>query len=154
VKNEFWQSPIYRIVRGMKACGNQPGMVTRWIASVEEWARRNRNHPDAKRVIDMLPYWQARPFYTAAELAPLIPALAVAFGISVVPPHVMSGARLGFTLDFAELPVLRNVNGTEWFHDRAGILQRYYIVEHIHRWSAEPISQEGFENVLFKDQQL
>ena len=143
--NDFWQSPIYRIVRGTKACGNQPGMVARWISSVEEWARRNANHPDGKSVIAMLPYWRARPFYTAAELAPLIPALAVAFGISVIPPPVMSGARLSFALDYAGLPVLRNVNGTEWFHDAAG------IVEQIHKWADTPMTQEEFERVLFDD---
>jgi hypothetical protein len=147
--NEFWQSPVYRIVRGMRACGNQPGMVARWIFSVEEWARRNSNNPDAKSVIHMLPHWQARPFYTAAELAPLIPALAVAFNISAVPPPVMSGARLSFALDYAGLPKLKNANGTEWFHDGAGILQRYYIVEHIHHWAKETLTQEEFENVLF-----
>jgi hypothetical protein len=149
MKNPFWNSHVYAVIKGMKATGNTPGMVARWIATVGEWANRNALAPEAKTIRAMMPYWRARPFYTASELAPILPALIVAFSIAERPPAAMSGARLGFQLDYGGLPKLRNANGTTYFHDAMGILQEFYIVEEIHKWSTEVLTQEEFENVLF-----
>lgn len=148
-KNPFWSSPIYQVIKRMKATGNTEGMVARWIGSTEEWARRHAHLPEAKVIVSMLPYWRARPFYTASELAPIFPALMVAFGIVDRPPPAMSGARLAFQLDYGGLPKMKRNNGTTFFHDSMGILQEFYIVERIHAWSSAVLSQEEFENVLF-----
>lgn len=148
-KNPFWDSEIYKVIQGLKRCGNQPGMVATWIASVEQWANINVASPDAKAIRDMMPFWRARPFYTASELAPIIPALALAFGISTRPSPIMTGARLAYQLDYGGLPKLKRDNGTSYFHDAMGVLREYYIVEHIHKWANEVMSQEEFENVLF-----
>lgn len=147
-KNPYWSSPVFAVIKGMKACGNQPGMVAQWIATAARWSNEHSALPEAKSIQAMLPYWRARPFYTAAELAPMFPALMKVFSIADRAPE-MSGARLAYMLDDGGLPTLRNANGTMFFHDAMGVLQKYYIVEHIHRWSKEVLSQEEFENVLF-----
>lgn len=148
-KNPFWDSEVYKVIVGLKRCGNQPGMVATWIASVAEWAERNAAHPDARAINGMLPLWRARPFYSASELAPIIPALALAFGISEKPSPAMTGARLQYQLEYGGLPKLRRDNGTTFFHDTMGVLREYFIVEHIHKWAKEVLSQEEFDNVLF-----
>lgn len=148
MKDPFWNSPVYAVIKGMKAGGNMPGMVARWIAAADQWSSEHAPLKEAKVIRDMLPYWRARPFYTASELAPMFPALMKVFGIADYQP-VMSGARLGYLLDQGGLPKLRNANGTTFFHNAMGILQEFYIVEQIHKWSPEALSQEEFENVLF-----
>lgn len=145
----FWDGPTYAVIKGMKAAGNQQGMVARWIATVAKWADDHQGLADAAAIRAWLPHWQARPFYTAAELAPIFPALALAFTDRSTPPPTMSGARLANELKFGKLPVLRNANGSTYFHNVMGILQEYFIVEQIHKWSKVALSQEEFELILF-----
>jgi hypothetical protein len=112
------------IIQMMKATGNQPGIIARWKTLVEEWACKNNwRDPDAKAVSAWIPSWQVRPFYTATELAPLWPALAIATGYTSHWPAVTKSAkRLEHELDFYGLPHFR-MNG-----------QKFYIVEQIHKW--------------------
>lgn len=121
---KFWESPTYKIVKKMKATGNQPGVVRLWKAMVEHWAKTHTG-PDAEAVKAWLPLWQERPFYLAEELAPIFPALAVTLGISKFDgrmPTPMSPARLASALKFAGLPFRVIGNRT------------YFIVEQIHLW--------------------
>ena len=115
--------PIEMVVKKMKATGNQPGVVHHWKAIVQQWA--NREHtPDAASVRAMLPLWQERPFYTAAELAPILPALIMALGVPTFSgriPSAMSPARLATALKVARLPH-HQVEGTT-----------YFMVEYTHR---------------------
>jgi len=147
--NRFYEGPTYAVIKGLKAAGNQPGMVARWIATVAQWAEDHTGLADAAALKAWLPYWQARPFYTAAELAPIFPALAVAFTAARTPPPTMSGARLANELKFGKLPMLANANGSFFFYNQQGVLQQYFIVEQIHRWSKQKLTQEEFDNVLF-----
>lgn len=149
MKHPYFSGPTYAVIKGMRAAGNQPGMVARWIATVAQWADDHNGLADAAAIKAWLPYWRARPFYTAVELAPIFPALALAFTDARTPPPTMSGARLSHELDFGGLPKLRNANGTTFFHDVMGILQEYFIVEQIHKWSREALTQEEFDHVLF-----
>ena len=76
---DFWKGETYAIVKAMKATGNRPGVIAQWKAEMEAWAAmRPVNDPDAQAVRSWLPHWQCRPFYTAEELAPMWPALAIA----------------------------------------------------------------------------
>lgn len=133
---KFWQGPIYKTVKAMKATGNRPGVIAQWKAAVEAWAMQSSS-PDAAAVKAWLPHWQPRPAYTAAELAPIFPALAVALGLSAVmgrlPPQY-SPARLTNALRFAGLPS-RMIGDTEFF-----------IVERVHYW--RDVSQEEFEREI------
>lgn len=149
MKNSYWSSPVFQVIKGMKASGNMPGMVARWIDAAARWSTEHAPLAEAKSIQAMLPYWRARPFYTAAELAPMFPALMKVFGITDRQQPEMSGARLAFMLKDGGLPRLKNANGTTYFHDGMGILQEFFIVERIHHWSAQVFTQEEFENVLF-----
>lgn len=128
--NHFWKSDTYAIVKALKANGNRPGLIQQWKDAVEAWATspENVNSPDAKAVVTWLPAWQARPFYTARELVPLWPMLAVAVGWSDRPPHnTRSVHRLENELLFADLP--RFVKNAK----------NYFIVEKVHYWKSQVI---------------
>jgi hypothetical protein len=132
---KFWKGETAAIVRAMKATGNRPGIVAEWKAKVAQWAQMNRTDPNAAAVNAWLPMWQPRPFYTAEELAPMWPALAIAVGHTTHWPNVLkSPKRLEHELDFAGLP---------YFRTRG---RKYYIVECIHIW--KNASQEDRENAL------
>ncbi len=110
----------YRIVRAMRATGNKPGLIERWKNSVAQWAMENSG-PDAEAVKAFLPLWQNRPYYTAAELAPIFPMLALALGLRDRPGPSKSPARLANELKMAGLPHFL----------RDGVL--YFVVEQTHR---------------------
>lgn len=113
----------YHIIEMMKATGNRPGVIAQWKAAVADWAQKYRTDPDAAAVNAWLPLWQPRPFYTAEELAPMWPALAIATGFTNRWPAVVKSAqRLMHELDFYGLPRL----DLEY--------RQYFIVERIHHW--------------------
>lgn len=122
----------------MKATGNQPGIVARWKAGIEAWAIANKG-PDAEAVRKWLPYWQVRPFYMAAELAPIFPVLAVELHITDRPTPQMSPKRLENELLYGALPRVRLV-GDDY--------SPYFIVERIHHWRDRVLTQEDFQEIL------
>lgn len=128
----------YFIIQAMKATGNQPGIIAKWKDAVAAWAQMNRTDADAASVNAWLPLWQPRPFYTADELAPMWPALAIATGFTTRWPNVLKSARrLEFELDYHRLP-------------RLPYAKKYFICERIHHWSHatdKEIMQE-LQNVL------
>lgn len=131
-------SETYHIIEMMKATGNRPGVIEQWKGAVADWAQKYRTDPDAAAVNAWLPLWQPRCGYTADELAPLWPALAIATGFTNRWPAVVKSARrLEHELDFHGLPfrLLRE--------------QKYYIVERIHHWRKAPI--EKLEQEIFGD---
>lgn len=118
---EFWKSDTYLIVKAMKATGNQPGVVAQWKSAVEAWTAKAVGS-DIEAVKTWLPYWQVRPTYTAAELAPLFPMLSIALGFTSRPTSQKSPNRLANELKFAGLPY-REIDG-----------KTYFIVERCHHW--------------------
>lgn len=150
-RNNFWEDETYAIVKAMRATGNQEGVVARWKKSVEQWALNvvMVNDPNAVAARAWLPMWQVRPFYTAEELAPMWPALAITIGgfpgaYSRVP---RSAKRLEFELDYAGLPRLGN------YPEIGAYLpldyRKYFIVERLHYWCRAPLTEikKEFENV-------
>lgn len=132
----FKGDETYRIIQAMKATGNRPGIVAQWKDAVATWAQMHRTDPDAAAVNAWLPAWQPRPLYTAEELAPMWPALAIATGVAEHWPTVLkSPMRLAHELDFHGLP---------HFEIRG---QKYYVVEQIHFW--KNATQEELENAVF-----
>lgn len=134
--NPFWSGETYAIVKAMKAAGNRPGIIAQWKKDMEQWVTSQPvNNLDAQAVRSWLPLWQVRPIYTAWELAPIWPALAIAVGHTSRWPAVLKSARrLEFELDFAKLPS-REVDG-----------KRYFIVERLHHW--RNASQEDIEHAV------
>jgi hypothetical protein len=124
----FWQSDTARLVKFMKATGNRPGLISEWKEVVREWAERSAG-PDAEAVKAWLPAWQVRPYYTAEELAPIFPMLAVVLGWRERPEPQKGAARLANELRMAGLP----------HFEFAGKL--YFVVEQCHR-------AEEFRNAL------
>lgn len=122
---EFRQTDTYKIVERMKATGNRPGIIAIWKDGLATWANApaQQRNVDAAAVRAWLPHWQVRPFYTAAELAPLWPMIALAIGVRDRLPNVVrSVGRLEQELKWSGLP----------FHDIRG--QRYYATECLHHW--------------------
>jgi hypothetical protein len=145
---QFYQTDIYRIIEAMKATGNQPGVVRQWRNLAETWATENGG-PEAEAIRAWLPFWKVRPFYTATELCPIFPVLAVTFGFASKAAPQMSPNRLANLLDFGGLPKLINGAENKGFKSPfTGQFDNYYIVEHIHFWKNRLISQEIFEEVF------
>jgi hypothetical protein len=130
VTNRFWQGDTYAIIKALKANGNRPGLIQQWKDAVEDWSALPENvaNPDAKAVRAWLPLWRPRPFYTAAELSPIWPALAIAIGYTMRVLPQKGARRLEHELDYGGLPRLPpySMVGAEPI--------RYFIVERIHYW--------------------
>jgi hypothetical protein len=128
---EFWKGETWAIIKAMKSRGNQPGLIASWKEDMRLWAENSPRDPHAAAVLSWLPHWQVRPFYTAAELAPLWPALAIVVGhTSHWRPVAKSAKRLEFELDYAGLPRLEFPT-----------LRKYFIVERIHYWKQARLEQ-------------
>lgn len=122
------------IIQAMKATGNRPGVIAQWKELVADWAgdtlRYDPKQSDAAAVKAWLPLWQPRPFYTAEELAPMWPALAIATGFTNKwPATIKSAQRLEHELDFAPVRY-----GENYRLPRLSYCRRYFIVERIHHW--------------------
>jgi hypothetical protein len=128
--NPFWKSDTAVIVKIMKATGNAPGLIDRWKDMVSAWAMVNPG-PDADAVKTWLPAWQVRPYYTAAELAPIFPMLAVALGLRSRPLPAKGAALLSNELRMAGLP----------HFERDGEI--YFVVEQCHRAKEFANAQHG-----------
>lgn len=127
-------SETYHIVNAMRRAGNV-GVIEQWKEAVANWAQMNRTNPDAAAVNAWLPFWQPRPFYTAEELAPMWPALAIATGYTDRWPRVLKGPHmLANELDFHGLP-------------RLSYAPRYFICERIRFW------QNANENLVMQELQ-
>jgi hypothetical protein len=137
---EFWKGETWAIIKAMRATGNRPGVIAGWKADIEAWAENNPRDPNAAAALSWLPHWQVRPFYTADELAPLWPALAIAVGHTTRWPEVPKSAkRIEFELDYAGLPRLGH--WPEFSDNFPHSLRRYFIVERIHHWSAATLKE-------------
>lgn len=120
----------YQIIQAMKATGNRTGIIAQWKEMVEQWVALNCDSPGAAAVRAWLPLWQARPFYTAEELAPMWPALGIVTGVLKSWPSVPKSAkRLEHELDFYELPRLPEP------------YRNYFICERLHYWKRAPLSE-------------
>lgn len=115
-----WNTPTYQVVNKMLRNGNRPGIVVLWKNMVAAWADKATG-PDAAAVKAFLPLWEIRPFYTAAELAPIFPLLEAALGAVDRPGKPKAPARLANELKFHGLP----------YFERDGI--EYFVVEQTHR---------------------
>jgi len=114
------KTSTYRIVQAMKATGNRPGIIAQWKAQIEQWVANNPNAPEAAALRAWLPMWQVRNHYSARELVPIWPVLAVVLGLATRLEHLKSTKRLEHELDFARLP----------HFEKDG--EKYYYVEQIH----------------------
>lgn len=140
---------VRRIVKQMKRTGNQPGIIQQWIAGANKWADENPGR-DGQAIREWVAHWQARPFYTSTELAPLIPALGVAMGITEKPLPQFGTKRLEHMLDFAGLPKLKRKRGGYLFrHPYRLKTEEFYIVEQIHFWKERELTQEEFIDAAF-----
>lgn len=123
MSKSIWKGESYAILKAMRASGNQQGLIASWKAGFEQWVEANPANPDAMAAKAWLPYWRLRPFYTAEELAPIWPALAIAVGYTNRWPTVVkSPKRLSH-----ELQALG-------FENRVIDGKRYFFVERIHYW--------------------
>lgn len=137
------RSLVASLVQEMKARGNQSGLVTQWKEKVAKWAESNPKSLDAQAVSAMLPLWQVRPFYTADELAPILPALFMVAGLRETPGPKIGPATTKNMLLKSGLPLL--ANGALFRNPFTGASDQYFIVERIHHWAKRPMQQEEFD---------
>lgn len=129
---QFWKGETHAIVKAMFVKGHNKGIVVHWKNQVASWAKNNPTDPNAVAAKAWLPLWQVRPFYTADELAPLWPALAIAVGHTDRWPQILKSARrLEYELDFAGLPRLSQSEN----------LRKYFIVERFDYWKKATLDQ-------------
>lgn len=148
MKNDFWKGETAAIVKAMKATGNQSGVIDVWKGKVAEWAQMHRTDPNAVVVNAWLRFWQIRPFYTADELAPMWPALAIAVGHTTHWPAVLkSPKRLEFELDYAGLPRCLNAGCDLLLGPNNS---RYFVVERIHYWTSLERTREEIEREIYR----
>lgn len=146
--SSFWYSPTYRIIKAMQATGNGPGVIRRWLEPVAQWAESAAG-PDAEALRAWLPLFQHRPFYTAEELAPIFPALAVAMNLAPKLYAPKDPKRLYHELTFGKLPILTMSDGSrDYTNPQTGRMGVYFIVERLHFWSSMHLTQQEFENVI------
>lgn len=146
-KSSFWFSPTYKIIKAMQATGNGPGVIEQWVGQVAAWAEQYPG-ADSDAIKAWLPHWKMRPFYTAAELAPLFPALAVAMQFSDRLLAPKNPRRLYHELVYGKLPMLNQ--GATMRHPVTLAPNQYFIVERLHHWSKLTLTQQEFENVILQ----
>lgn len=142
-----------KIVAQMRAQGNQAGLVRILKMEIAQWATKNPKHRHADSVTAWLPYLKPRKFYPAAELVPLFPVLALTMGFEPILLPQKSSARLSNELKFANLPVLKNANGTQTFVHPLWpkpVQMEFFICERIHFWRERELTQDEFEAEIFK----
>lgn len=142
----YWKSYTFKVIKAMKATGNRPGLIQQWVTDMVSWAQTS-DTPDAKAIKAWAPQWRHRPFYTAAELAPLFPVLALALKVEERYQPPKSPARLENELRFGGLPVVQNADGSDLFQVH-GKLQRLFAVERLHHWKRITLSQTEVESML------
>ena len=124
------KTSTYRIVQAMKATGNRPGIIAQWKKQVEQWVQDNSDAPEAAALRAWLPLWRVRNHYSARELVPIWPVLAIVLGLSTRMEHLKSARRLEFELDFARLP----------HFEKDG--EKYYYVEQVHLYKNVPQGEQ------------
>lgn len=134
MRNSFWKSPVYQIIKEMKARGNQLGLIQEWKTRIQQWAEANPSVPEAQSVLAWLPMWQVRPFYSAKELAPIFPVLSLMLGFGRM--DAMSPQRLAFNLIYGGLPRLQN-------H------KEFFVCERLHHWRDRDISDTEFAEAYY-----
>ena len=148
MSGDFWKGETYAIVQAMKATGNQFGIIADWKEKVAQWAQMNRTDPNAVAVNAWLRFWKPRPFYTAEELVPMWPALAIAIGYASHWPAVLkSPRRLEFELDYAGLPRCLNTGCDLLLGPNNS---RYFVVERIHYWTSLERTREEIEREIYR----
>lgn len=119
--------------------GNEPGLIAEWFDGMRKWTEANRG-PDAAALKTWLGIVNARPFYTAAELAKFWPALKLTLGLVDRIEEPPSPHRLANELKFYGLPFR--------IYDRNGKPTEYFNVERCAKWRDFQMTQEEFENVI------
>lgn len=133
------------LVAWMRARGNRTGAIAQWVKDFSDWLENQPSTVDTRAARAMLPLWQVRPVYTAAELSPLLPVLYVVAGIRKTPGLSIGPATTKNILLKAGLPMLGQ--GARFAHPITGQLDQYFIVERLHYWAKLPVDQEDFVRI-------
>ena len=141
-------SPAYQIVRRMIERGNKPGLIRELLEMSLRWSEANGGQ-DADALRGWLPMVNtAKPFYTAAELAALWPALKFAMGFDKRLMPAPSANLLANTLKHNRLPLVRHADQVgDWFYWN-GRKTEFFICERIGYWRDRALSQKEIEEIL------
>lgn len=141
-------TPVEKLADDMRHSGG-PGTVVSWIASALAWAAVSESSSNphiagqARAMLNNLPAFQIRPFYTAAELVMLFPLLQAQSAGSF--KGAPTAGEVSRALREAGIPYLICADNPEGFVVR-GRTQQYLIVSDFDRWRA-PVAQAEFETV-------
>lgn len=92
--------------------------------------------------------YRRRPFWTPSELAKMWPIVCVGLldNIRTFDPKP-ADLRAGLLRN--GMVLLRRAGGSTWFA-RNGLMQEYFIVEDIARWSNRTVEQDQFDEIMGK----
>ena len=97
-------------------------------------------------LVAALAAYRRRPFWTPTELAKIWPVVCVGL-VDLAKPFEPRPADLRAGLLRHGTALLRKAGGSTWFA-RNGLMQEYFIVEDIARWSNRTVEQEQFDEVM------
>jgi len=97
-------------------------------------------------LVAALAAYRRRPFWTPTELAKIWPVVCVGL-VDLAKPFEPRPADLRAGLLRHGMVLLRRAGGSTWFA-RNGLMQEYFIVEDIARWSYRTIEQAQFDEVM------
>ena len=90
--------------------------------------------------------YRRRPFWTPSELAKIWPIVCAGL-MDEIKPFEPRPADLRSGLLRHRMVLLRKAGGSTWFA-RHGVMQEFFIVEDIARWSNRTVEQEQFDEVM------
>lgn len=141
-------TPEYIVVREILSRGNQPGLIAEWFAGMKAWADANPGN-DAAALRVWLDIVKARPFYTAAELCDIWPALILSLGLTKRLNPKPTPNRLHNVLFFHGLPLVKNADGTNFFPGHG----TFFVVEHCHKWRERPLTMHELTDILINGEE-
>lgn len=136
-----------QIVQAMIARGNSPGLIRELLEKSAAWAEATSG-PDAAAVRVWLQHINfARPFYSAAALAHIWPAIRHGMGLELRMSPPPSPNRLANELKFHGLPIVRRADQIgDWFPN-GGQKTEFFICEQIGKWRDARLTPEQFEEI-------
>lgn len=142
-------SPVQRLAEDMRTASENT--IKQWLDQALEWADAMLLSPHpamvraAREIMDSVPFWQVRPWYTPEELAKMFPAIVEAQLGGRLKAATPSG-QISRQLRDAGIPYLQSADDPRGFMWR-GKLQQFLIVAEFDEWR-KPLSQEAFERYM------
>lgn len=142
-------TPIQRIAVRMRTADEN--LVKVWLDQAYGWAQQHKSDAGydgtvASGYMELLPHLAVRPFYTADELANILPPVCGMLGSENARMSQFTPGNISRALRNAGIKVLPAAETHEGFKWR-GLMRQYLVIANVDDWS-EPLTQREFERVM------